>query len=134
MNPRAWKALRPHRVRTGIRASTDADENNGYFVFKHPADKRLKFQIGIADGGGWDHVSVTVVSKVLQLSNHPQYPNSRIPLWHEMCFIKDLFWLPEESAFQLHPPQSMYVNDHPHVLHQWWSQTESFPMPPMEYV
>ena len=37
------------------------------------------------------------------------------PTWEEMCFIKNIFWEEEESAMQLHPPKSDYVNNHPSV-------------------
>lgn len=67
-------------------------------------------------GGGWDHVSVS----------HP----TRIPTWEEMAWVKDLFFLPEETAMQLHPPVSEYVNNHSRCLHIWKPQQQSIPLPP----
>lgn len=64
------------------------------------------WSIGIElDGREWLHVS----------ASHP----SRIPLWEEMCRIKDVFVGPDRWAYQLHPPQDDYVNIHPGVLHMF---------------
>lgn len=71
-------------------------------------------------GGGWDHVSVSL-------------PH-RIPVWEEMCFIKEQFFHPEECVVQYHPRASQYVNNHPHCLHMWRKQGEPFPEPPSEFV
>lgn len=65
---------------------------------------------------GWDHVSVSL--------------RNRCPNWKEMCFIKDLFWEPEECVIQFHPPESKHVNIHPHCLHLWKSAKRDFPLPP----
>jgi len=73
-----------------------------------------------SDGGGWNHVSVSL--------------NSRCPNWREMCFVKDLFFDPEDCVIQFHPPKSKYVNRHPYVLHLWQPHRFEIPLPPMEYV
>jgi hypothetical protein len=76
----------------------------------------------IADNGrglimpGWEHVSVSL--------------KNRTPNWQEMCFVKDLFWLPEECVVQYHPPRTIYVNCHPNCLHLWRPLQEQMPMPP----
>lgn len=57
--------------------------------------------------GSWEHVSVSV-------SRKPQ----DIPTWLEMCFVKDLFWTPEETVVQFHPAKSDYVNVY-NCLHLW---------------
>lgn len=67
-------------------------------------------------GEQWDHVSVS----------HP----SRIPTWEEMCWIKSLFFEPDEAVMQLHPPQSEYVNNHPRCLHLWRPHNATIPLPP----
>jgi hypothetical protein len=69
---------------------------------------------------GWEHVSVSL--------------HSRCPLWDEMCFIKDLFWEPEECVFQLHPPKSLYINFHPYALHLWRNSDYQIPLPPSIFV
>ena len=69
-----------------------------------------------AEVEGWEHVSVSC--------------ERRIPNWLEMSFVKRLFWAPEECVVQFHPPESKYVNNHPHVLHLWRWTRGKFPMPP----
>lgn len=65
----------------------------------------------------WEHVSVSM-----------EY---RCPSWQEMCFVKDLFWHPEETVIQFHPPKSQYVNTHPYVLHLWKPLFTRLPIPDM---
>jgi len=71
-------------------------------------------------GEGWEHVSVSL--------------EDRCPTWDEMCFVKDLFWLPTEAVMQLHPPESEYVNNHRFCLHLWRPTKENIPLPPAIYV
>ena len=74
----------------------------------------------ISDGLGWDHVSVSL--------------ECRIPRWTEMCFIKDLFFKPDEIVIQYHPAKSNYVNDCKYALHMWRPQNEKIPMPHIDMV
>lgn len=99
--------------------SETTDGNNGLFIFNHGHEV---FRCIASDKKNWDHVSVSVVS----IEND----KSRLPTWQEMCWIKELFWEPEEEVFQLHPKKSNYINVHPHVLHLWRPQKESIPTPP----
>ncbi len=69
-----------------------------------------KLAVIVSDGDKWDHVSVSLAT--------------RCPTWEEMCFIKKLFFKPEEAVMQLHPPATEYVNCHPYCLHLWRPQTE----------
>lgn len=69
---------------------------------------------------GWDHVSVS----------HP----SRCPNWIEMSRIKELFFLPEECAMQLHVPEAEHINNHPYCLHLWRPHDVEIPRPPAEFV
>lgn len=73
----------------------------------------------------WDHVSVHVRVDIRGELRQ------RVPSWDEMCFVKDLFFDPEEAAMQLHPPKSLYVNHHGFVLHLWRSHNRSIQMPPL---
>jgi hypothetical protein len=98
---------------------TAAGTGAGLFVVR---GKGAVLRIMSADdqGEGWEHVSVSL--------------HDRCPTWDEMCFVKDLFWLPEEAVFQLHPPESEYVNNHPFCLHLWRSTAVPIPLPPSIFV
>jgi hypothetical protein len=105
-----WNFLNKHRVKLASRTvpecyiSEDEDGFNGMFRFV--AD--YKFVRCLAsDGGGWQHVSVSVEE------------DRKPPSWGIMCRVKDLFWEDDETVVQYHPPKSVYVNFHPHCLHMW---------------
>ena len=88
--------------------------NNGFFRFKKDG---IWFNCIASDGGGWEHVSVSLDRR-------------RCPTWEEMSLVKDLFWDPEDCVVQFHPPKSQYVNTHPFVLHLWKRTNEIFGTPP----
>lgn len=67
----------------------------------------------------WEHVSVSAAT---------------VPTWAEMCWVKGLFWGPEEWVVQYHPAVSEYVNDHERVLHLWRPIGVPVPTPPKECV
>lgn len=75
-----------------------------------------RLRVVVSWGDGWDHASV---------SKH-----KRVPTWDEMCFVKDMFFNPDECVIQYHPPQSEYVNIHPNCLHLWRQQNGCPPLPP----
>jgi hypothetical protein len=74
-------------------------------------------------GEGWDHVSVHAMWEKQNL----------VPTWDEMCYVKSLFFEPEEVCTVL-PAESAYVNVHPYVLHIWRPQGVSMPTPPKDFV
>lgn len=43
----------------------------------------------------------------------------RCPTWEEMEFVRHLFWGPDETVVQIHPPASAKVNYHETCLHLW---------------
>lgn len=110
-----FKVPEQYRVTEGQMASDASYGNNGMFEIKHHKLRRVLTVIA-SDVRGWEHVSVSM----------PE----RCPTWDEMCFIKDLFWGPEDWAMQYHPEESEYVNNHPNCLHLWCPIHESFPKPP----
>ncbi len=70
----------------------------------------------------WNHVSVSLPG--------------RCPAWEEMCYVKDLFFDPEETVMQLHPPRSTWVSNHKYCLHLWEPVGEgvTIPLPPPRMV
>jgi hypothetical protein len=107
--------LEEHRLRKGAYSSRPG-ATYGVFELQGPCGEKLT--IVVADGveTGWEHVSVST--------------KRRIPNWIEMCWVKDLFWSPEECVVQFHPPASRYVNNYSKVLHMWRCTKQEFPMPP----
>lgn len=84
---------------------------NGMFHIIGPCGATLRIiasgaePMPIEDRMGWEHVSISL--------------QKRVPNWKEMCFVKDLFWHPEETVIQFHPPRSQYVNYSAYCLHLW---------------
>ena len=88
----------------GDLAFVRAGDGRTYGYVEMPGPHR-SLTIVFSDGLGWEHVSVSTPG--------------RCPNWPEMCFVKDLFWHPEDVVLQFHPARSAYVNQHPHCLHLW---------------
>lgn len=93
----------------------------GSFLIQGPCGEALKIissdgTVGDAATLGWEHVSIST--------------KRRTPNWREMCFVKALFWHPEECAVQYHPPESQYVNNHEFCLHIFRHKSIEFPRPP----
>lgn len=110
-----WTYLNKVRIRTGDYASTKEFGFNGAFLV---ATKYRRLCVIASDGYGWRHVSVSV-------------PGSKeCPTWAEMCEVKAMFWDPEDAVMQLHPPESVYVNQHPGCLHMWQPIGKEIPLPP----
>lgn len=115
-----WTLLERCRVKSGdshVSPRYWSDESagqNGMF--------RVNSQWGMlrcicSDGMGWKHVSVSIES------------DNRPPKWDAMCFIKDLFFEPEDWVVQFHPAKSEYVNYHPGCLHLWMPLEAKMPTP-----
>lgn len=97
---------------------TNGDKYNGMFNIKLPNGDYAG--VVISNGGGWDHVSVSL--------------KGRCPRWQEMCYIKSLFFEDDEVVVQFHPKKKDYVNIHDHCLHLWRCQHQEMPTPPVEFV
>ncbi len=103
------------RVTFGELRSSAANGNNGAFVVT--LDSGVRLHVIASDGGGWEHVSVSRADS--------------IPSWENMAAVKRLFWDAEDCVVEFHPPESEYVNNHPHCLHLWrCADGREFPMPP----
>jgi hypothetical protein len=109
--------LAQYRVRSGLMGTTERDGRNGSFILPCPKAQG-SLTVIVSDEEGWEHVSVR------------PYKQDRVPTWTEMCYVKDLFWEPEEVVMQLHPRQSEYVTAHPYVLHLWKPAGTEIPAPP----
>lgn len=106
------------RVRAGAYRTARGDRM-GAFALKAPSGDYLTALV--SDGSDWaahglpgpafEHVSVSV----RPAGGQP----GRCPTWDEMCWVKGLFWGPDECVLQYHPPAAVYVNMHPHTLHLW---------------
>ena len=118
----AFHVPNQHRIRTGMFATSNGFGNCGAFCIPNPYRQSMPLKViardnddGVMDHG-WQHVSVS-------------YPD-RCPTWEEMCHVKALFWDTEDTVMQLHPPQSMWVNNHPYCLHLWRPTSAVMPLPP----
>lgn len=102
-------------------ASNDSYGNNGYFVIPHHRIKNYQYRVVASDGMDWEHVSVSVAP----IGKHA----TRCPTWEEMCYVKSLFWSPEDAVVQYHPAEKDYVNQHQFCLHLWRPTAEPLPLP-----
>jgi hypothetical protein len=115
-----------YRVVKGAFA-TKRGEPFGMFLIPPAVRRSEAIKISATDGldpdsklEPWEHVSVSLAS--------------RCPTWEEMCLVKSLFWNEEECVMQLHPPQSVWINNHPYCLHLWRPLKSQIPLPPPETV
>lgn len=119
------------RGRVRLRGLPDmTGENNGFAYVFCPVTQ-VTLQIIFSDGSGYreagypepafEHVSVSVGGKGQK--------QARCPTWEEMAWVKGLFWGPEETVVQYHPPESEYVNNHAYVLHLWKPVGVTLPLP-----
>jgi hypothetical protein len=106
-----FKVPEEHRIITGPMGSAKDSGPQGAFIMPHPKSPRVNIICIAAKAEGWEHVS---------LRCHIHETNDSItPPWDTMCYVKDVFWDPEDLVVQFHPPASDYVNNHPNVLHLW---------------
>ncbi len=127
MNPQL-ETLNRYRVRRGHPlASDDRWGACGMFLVPGPCGRTLTIVGSDGTGSGdygdgtvWEHVSAST----------PKHT----PNWKEMCFVKDLFWGPEEAVMQLHPPRSTWISNHAFCLHLWRPVGVAIPLPPSVFV
>lgn len=111
--------LEQFRLSKGPMANPPGMHSGAFFIGRG----NVQFVIIASEGSDeipWEHVSARARTS----------KGERVPDWEEMCWLKSLFWDPEECVVQFHPPESQYVNNHPHVLHLWRCITIPFPQPP----
>jgi hypothetical protein len=113
-----WRIRQTTDVRSRI-ASSDSDGWNGVFIV--PLEGEF-WNVQIADGAGWKHLSVSNAQKKV------------MPSWNIMARLKDLFFGDDEWAVAYFPARQDYVNDHPFCLHVWAPLNETLPKPPVVLV
>ena len=129
--------LERYRYNTDLVPRNEPGNPSGIFIIPGPHGTPLTI---IADDGaasGWEHVSVAAHKAEAfkkPRSERMGVQDQRTPDWLEMCHVKNLLWSEEECVVQFHPPQSNYVNSHPHVLHLWRWRHGDFPRPPSHLV
>lgn len=111
------------RCQRGDRYHSDRGDPYGLFVLKAPTGAYLLVMAVDGPETRFDHVSVSVCPGV----SGGQPP--RLPTWEEMCWVKGLFWGPDELVIQYHPPESEYVRVG-EVLHLWKPLDVEIPLPP----
>lgn len=117
MRPTPWTDAESHRALDPLLGATSYGDDFGCFLIPHHPT-RVTLRVIASSGTDeipWEHVSVSL-------------PN-RCPNWPEMCFVKDIFWEPEECVVQFHPPRSEYRNFHQFCLHLWKHTGIAFPRP-----
>jgi len=97
------------------------DSYNGAFLIP-VVGQQTKLKVVAANGGGWDHVSVSPDGE------------SRTPTWAEMDFIKRIFFKPKEIAWEYHMNEDDHISIHPYVLHIWRKHNFKMPTPPKVFV
>jgi hypothetical protein len=107
------------RVRSGKFASDESYGWNGCFIV--PVNGQL-WQVTIADGGGWRHLSVTNAQR------------RELPPWPVLSRLKDLFFADNEWVTLYIPAKEDYINDHPYVHHLWSPLDAELPKPPLYMV
>lgn len=95
------------------------DANSG--AFEIPVQRTgVVLKVIASHDAGWDHVSVSL--------------RHRCPNWHEMQYVKQLFFATHEVAMQLHVADEDHLSIHPNCLHLWRPTDREIPLPPKAFV
>lgn len=102
-------ALDPRLAEGRLMSPWGCESLTGAFQVNGPCGMSLRIVASEGDPNnesmGWSHVSIST--------------KNRCPNWTEMCWVKDLFFEPEECVVQFHPPRSKWISNHPYCLHLW---------------
>jgi hypothetical protein len=114
-----WILAEPYRIQRPNYTSAFGDDY-GLFEIPSPYAGRRPMRV-IANAAneysaGWEHVSVSLAS--------------RCPNWHEMEYVREIFWLSEETVMQLSVPRCDHINLHRNCLHLWRPTHVEIPRPP----
>lgn len=95
-----------YRKKHPVLGSSPVGKGYGYFEIPYESATLHVIAVGSKDClVDWDHVSVSL--------------SDRCPDWFEMSYVKDLFFDPEETVIQFHPPKSKHINISDTCLHLW---------------
>lgn len=109
----------PTEVTTNV-FGTAGDANSGAFRVRSEDRPGITLIVIASAGLEWDHVSVTGRIGTASIT----------PTWLEMAQIKRLFFLPDETAMQLHVAEKDHINCHANCLHLWRPHALAIPRPP----
>jgi hypothetical protein len=129
--PEDWRIQRPPRI---------SRRGDLFGCFLLPASPARKIQFALrciaSDGSDWDLMQAdgfvpkdSIPFEHVSVSLNPP-AMTRCPTWEEMCYVKDIFWEPDDVVMQLHPPRSEWVNNHRWCLHLWKAVGIELPRPP----
>jgi hypothetical protein len=123
MRPTPWLRAEPFRIHLKNFIVTKYGDDFGAFVIPYKG-QQIRCIVGSAANGikdlgenyAWDHISVSL--------------KDRCPTWNEMTYIKTIFFSPDETVVQFHPPETEYINIHHNTLHLWRPSLLTIPLPP----
>lgn len=102
------------------------DSPDGVYHIPHNTIDRYIYNVVFSIGMGWEHMSVSL----LKINGKNKIEKvERCPTWEEMCFLKNVFWTPEECCVQYHPAMADYISNHKWCLHVWRSTEVQMPVP-----
>ena len=117
MRPPGYARLEPYRIARGPWASDRRKMDGAYLIPRRKVELRIIACDGTdPEAQGWEHVSVSLAH--------------RTPTWEEMEFVRDLFWLPEDTVLQFSVPREQHINAHPFCLHMWRKIGATVELPP----
>lgn len=125
------------RIQVPPRVSSYGDRYGCFLLPPSPLHKiMIPLRCIASDGSDWDKlITLGIIAEGTPAWEHvsvsPQ-PGAadRCPTWEEMCYVRELFWEPEDRVVQYHPPESEYVNNARNCLHLWRPIGVEFPHPP----
>ena len=107
----------PHLCVVGRITRVGMDKFHVYEGWVEWPDFKGTVIFGYDEAGLMEHVSVSHRNR------------NKLPTWHDMTRLKDMFFYPEEMVVQIHPAESRYVhgvNGLKNVLHLWRPKNGDF--------
>ena len=93
------------RIPKGYRLIQPGEDGNAYVKKPAGALRVIESFAAELDGRWWQHLSCSRLE--------------RLPSWTDLRDTKAAFVGPDREAYVVLPPETSYVNQHPHVLHVW---------------